>query len=83
MTRAMVQKELGHEFKMSLMYTQIQWEKLQCFIEHLVKDAAEQSQDSKLEAILAYVSDILLVTGVCPRSKETRSLGIPFSASSG
>ncbi|KAF8131379.1 hypothetical protein EV363DRAFT_1329892 [Boletus edulis] len=54
MIRAMVRKERGHEFKMTFVYTETQREKLAAFIERLVKDATEQSQHSKTEAILAY-----------------------------
>ena len=54
MIRAMVRKEQGHEFKMSFVYTETQQENLRSLIEDLVKDATEQSQDSKMEAILAY-----------------------------
>lgn len=54
MIRAMVQKEQGHKLKMLFIYTETQRELLHSLIEHLVKAAAEQSQDSRLEAILAY-----------------------------
>ncbi|KAG6370233.1 hypothetical protein JVT61DRAFT_12388 [Boletus reticuloceps] len=54
MIRAMVRKESGHEFKMQFVFTKTQREKLHSLIEHLVKDATEQSQDSKTEAVLAY-----------------------------
>jgi hypothetical protein len=54
MVRAMVRKEHGHEFNMPFVYTKTQQEKLRSLIEHLVKDATEQSQDSKDAAILAY-----------------------------
>lgn len=54
MIRAMVRKEQGHELKMLFVYTETQREKLRSLIEHLVRDAAEQSQDSRLEAIFAY-----------------------------
>ena len=54
MIRAMVRKEQGHELKMRFVYTENQREKLCSLIEHLAKDAAEQSQDSRLEAILTY-----------------------------
>lgn len=50
----MVRKEQGHEFKMLFVYTETQREKLRFLIEQLVEDAAEESQDSKMEAILAY-----------------------------
>jgi hypothetical protein len=39
---------------MLFFYTKTQREKLRALIEHLVKDASEQSQDSKMEVILAY-----------------------------
>ena len=54
MIRTMLRKELGHEFKMLFVYTDTQGQKLRSLVEHLVKDVAEQSQDSRLEAILAY-----------------------------
>lgn len=54
MVRAMARKERGHEFKMVFVYTPTQREKLGALIECLVKDAKEQSHDSKTEAILAY-----------------------------
>ena len=54
MIRAMVRKEQGHELKMPFVYTENQREKLRFLIEHLAKDATEQSQDSRWEAILTY-----------------------------
>lgn len=54
MIRAMVRKEQGHEFEMLFVYTETQREKLRSLIEQLIEDAAQQSQDSKVEAILAY-----------------------------
>lgn len=54
MIRAMVRKEQGHEFKMLFAYTKTQRERLHSLIERLIKDAIEQSQDSRMQAILAY-----------------------------
>lgn len=54
MIRAMVRKELGDEFKMSFVYTKTQQAKLDSLIEHLGKDATEQSQGSRIHAIHAY-----------------------------
>ena len=50
----MLRKEQGHEFKMQFVYTEAQGQKLGSLVEHLIKDAVRQSQDSRLEAILAY-----------------------------
>lgn len=52
--RAILRKEQGHEFNMQFVYTETQRQKLRSLVEHLVKDAAGQSQDSRLKAILAY-----------------------------
>lgn len=54
MVRAMVRKEQGHEFKMPFAHTETQREKLRYLIEQLANDAAEKSEHSRVEAVLAY-----------------------------